>query len=310
MLICPNCKAPNPARMNECYSCRASLAPANAVPVGGGCIYCGEKVGWLKDRHPECQRRAEAAWQEMVRTATQAALSGSGTSGLETAIRGLATSACVPNDWVQRALLAGWEAGVEHSLEDGLLSEQEESALLQYANQLKLSRAELDANGWVTKATRARVLREIAEGRMPPSGSIPIPAGVNLQASETVAWAFPGTQYYEEKTTRTYVGGTAGVSFRVAKGVYLRTGAFRGHPVEKAEMRLVDEGTLILTNRHLYFAGAGKSLRIPYPKIVNVVPHEDGVGICRDAASAKPQTFVTGDGWFAYNMLSSLMKLA
>ena len=31
-------------------------------------------------------------------------------------------------------------------------------------------------------------------------------------------------------------------------------------------------------------------------------PYEDGFGIMRDAQTAKPQTFRTGDGWFACNM--------
>ena len=39
---------------------------------------------------------------------------------------------------------------------------------------------------------------------------------------------------------------------------------------------------------------------------INVWPSggsTDGVGIRRDAATAKPQFFITGDGWFTYNLL-------
>jgi len=36
------------------------------------------------------------------------------------------------------------------------------------------------------------------------------------------------------------------------------------------------------------------------------VPYSDGIGIHRDAASAKPQIFVTGDGWFTYNLVVNL----
>jgi len=41
-------------------------------------------------------------------------------------------------------------------------------------------------------------------------------------------------------------------------------------------------------------------------KIVSFMPFSDGVGIQRDAATAKPQFFITGDGWFTYNLLMNV----
>ena len=38
-------------------------------------------------------------------------------------------------------------------------------------------------------------------------------------------------------------------------------------------------------------------------------PYEDGFGIMRDAQTAKPQTFVTGDGWFVYNLATNLAQM-
>ena len=36
--------------------------------------------------------------------------------------------------------------------------------------------------------------------------------------------------------------------------------------------------------------------------------YDDGFGIIRDAQTAKPQTFRTGDGWFAYNLAVNLSQ--
>jgi len=66
---------------------------------------------------------------------------------------------------------------------------------------------------------------------------------------------------------------------------------------------------LIATDKHIYFAGPKKSFRVPYAKIVSFLSFSDGVGLVRDAVSAKPQIFVTGDGWFAYNLLANLARL-
>jgi hypothetical protein len=44
-------------------------------------------------------------------------------------------------------------------------------------------------------------------------------------------------------------------------------------------------------------------------KIVNFVPYSNGFGIFRDAANARQQVFLTGDGWFPFNLLTNLSKL-
>ena len=37
-------------------------------------------------------------------------------------------------------------------------------------------------------------------------------------------------------------------------------------------------------------------------------PYTDGFGIMRDAQTAKPQAFRTGDGWFPYNLATNLAQ--
>ena len=46
----------------------------------------------------------------------------------------------------------------------------------------------------------------------------------------------------------------------------------------------------------------GERFPVRYDRILSFDPYEDGLGIMRDAQTAKPQTFRTGDGWFACNM--------
>ena len=62
-------------------------------------------------------------------------------------------------------------------------------------------------------------------------------------------------------------------------------------------------------NYHPFFAGSSKRFRVAYNKIVTFEPFSDGIGIQRDAASAKPQSFETGDGWFTYNLITNLAQM-
>ena len=63
-------------------------------------------------------------------------------------------------------------------------------------------------------------------------------------------------------------------------------------------------GLMVVTNKHLYYHGA-KAFRIPFSKIVSYEPFSNGIGITRDAANAKMQTFVTDRG-----LPESLRKIA
>jgi hypothetical protein len=72
----------------------------------------------------------------------------------------------------------------------------------------------------------------------------------------------------------------------------------------------IDTGVVVVTNKSIYFAGPKKSVRLPYEKIVSFQRFSNGLGATRDAATAKPQIFVTGDGWFTYNLVTNLAQLA
>ena len=61
-----------------------------------------------------------------------------------------------------------------------------------------------------------------------------------------------------------------------------------------------------MTDKHIYFHGSRKSFRVRFDKIVSFDQFGDGFGIMRDAQTAKPQSFRTGDGWFVYNLVTNL----
>ena len=203
----------------------------------------------------------------------------------------------------------GWEQALDQFLDDATLSEDEQAKLIEFARQFSLTSEELNVNGAFDHAVKAKIIGEILEGRVPkPSieGQLPF----NLKKSEEVVYLFKSVSYLEERTHRKYIGGSHGVSFRVMKGVYYRVGSFKGAPVDTSQIELVDSGLLLATTENLYYGGERKSFRVPYSKIVSFTHYSDGIGFQRDAASARPQIFVTGDGWFTCNLIESLARMA
>lgn len=282
----------------------------------GNCTYCGKPAGFLRSKHAECEQlhlqRQHVSEEGKERIAAEVSRVIKGTEGfakLEKTISEVEKTSFVPSAERTALLIKAWEVSVDQFLEDGVLDEAEEKRLVEFTNHFALSHSDLDKNGALTKTTKAAVLRDVLNGvipqRMSVDGNIPI----NFQKGEQLVWAFPGSDYLEDKTKRQYVGGSKGVSVRIMKGVYYRVGAFKGQAVERTERMHIDTGWVVATNKHIYFAGTSKSLRVPYSKVVSFLPFSDGFGILRDAATAKPQIFVTGDGWFSYNLVTNLAQL-
>ena len=108
--------------------------------------------------------------------------------------------------------------------------------------------------------------------------------------------------YLETVVRRERQGTSHGLSIKVAQGLYYRPSTFRSRPIEWEETIHADTGLLGLTTKHIYYAGSRKKFRVRYDRVVSFDPYDDGFGIMRDAQTAKPQAFRTGDGWFACNM--------
>ncbi len=275
----------------------------------GNCIYCGKPAGFLRKKHSECERLHQDGWASMLETVRNSIKKGDAFDSLLSKLEHLAKKSFINDTETKEALIKGWSHAVMDFLDDGVLSEKEEKYLTRFQEHFNLSKSELDVDGSLTKTVKAAILRDVLNGVLPEKITIANDLPFNLQKSEKMMWLFNDVEYFEEKTRRHYEGGHQGLSIKIAKGVYYRAGAFKGYPVEKTEIVPIDTGLMGITNKHIYFTGNRKSFRIRYNKIVSFKPYDDGIGIHRDAVSARPQIFKTNDGWFSYNLISNLAQI-
>jgi hypothetical protein len=275
----------------------------------GLCTICGQPAGLLHHVHKECEELQRTTRGKMIEVARAAATGETPAPDLKDSLARMASAAYGPDSWVRDALLGGWEKAVDAALGDRLLTDAEQAPLDAFAHRFELTPAEMNRNGVMEKLGKAEILRDLTEkGKVPQVGPVDgLP--FNLLNTESLVWLFKDVAYYEFKTSTHYEGRSAGVSIRVMKGLYYRTGGFQGNPVQTTAAVLSDTGFFGATTKHVYFTGATKSFRIPYTKIVSFKSYSDGIGIQRDAANARFQTFVTGDGWFTYNLLTNLSHL-
>lgn len=275
----------------------------------GNCKYCSKPAGLLRSAHKECEAKNELGKTKIISLIKKAVHDASLVSSLKSTAKDIAQKHFIETSNIPSVVINGWERAVETAFDDGVLTEEEETNLVDIQKHFKFDQNDLDKNGAFSKVVKGVVLRQLLNGTIPEKVSVKGNLPFNLQKGEKLVWIFQKVQYYEMKTRRHYEGGSSGVSIRIAKGVYFRTSGFRAHPVETTETIHIDTGILAATSKHLYFAGSAKSFRVPYNKIVSFEPYSDGIGIQRDATTAKPQTFITGDGWFTYNLAMNLARL-
>ena len=114
---------------------------------------------------------------------------------------------------------------------------------------------------------------------------------VLLKREEELQVVLPNMALWEPRSVRQSVGGYGGPSFRIAKGVSWRLGAFKAKSESHEELRTIDQGRFTLTNRRLIFSGAKRTVDINLNKIISIEPYSDGIAV-RTSGRQKTQYFV------------------
>lgn len=204
-----------------------------------------------------------------------------------------------------------WGAAVESILNSRLLTRDEEDSLKRYMGYFGLTPGQLNGRVPYRTLVYSGILREITEGRLPPKQEVNFIIPFNLMKSETLVWAMQNVEYHKTVTRRERQGTSDGISTSMGRGIYYRSGTFRSRTIEWDEPVHADTGLLGFTTKHIYFAGKKEMFRVRYDKIVAFEYYGDGFGIMREALTAKPQAFRTGerDGWFAHDLAVNLAKM-
>lgn len=118
--------------------------------------------------------------------------------------------------------------------------------------------------------------------------------GVVLKRSEIPVVKLENITLMEPRAVRTSTGGYGGTSIRIAKGVTIHTGGTRGRSVSHDEIKVIDNGELIITNKRIIFLGSNRTTNIDINKIVSIEEYSDGIKIQR-SNKQKPEYFTGVD---------------
>lgn len=273
----------------------------------GKCKYCGASAGFLRSVHPECEERRKNGMKALKGIVDQCFDRKEDFYLHAAQIKQLCADSHISDAECRDIYRDRFDWAIERYLDDGLIDQPEERTVARFMQFTGMSQQELNQRRSLEKVVQSKVLQELMNGQIPTqrftvAGNFPF----MLAKNENLIWLFRNVTLHMQKVRRETVGRTRGVSVRVCRGVYYRTGGFRGTPVETTYMQRVAMGTACITDRHLYFHSPEKSLRIPLGKILSLDTYSNGLGVQKDGANDKPMFFENMDSWFCYNVITNL----
>ena len=114
--------------------------------------------------------------------------------------------------------------------------------------------------------------------------------GVMLKKNETPIYAVYDVTLREPRAVRKSTGGYGGASIRIAKGVTLHTGRTGSTSQSHDEIKDIDRGKLLITNKRLIFLGNNRTTNIDLNKIVAITSTKDMIQVQR-SNKQKPEYF-------------------
>ena len=273
----------------------------------GECKYCHKDAGWFSSKHSDCEDKYNIGVTKLKAIIRNCFEKKEDFFLHKSETDRICADSYIGQDFlisIYRELL---EEAVNKYLNDGVIEKNEETCIARFIQFSGFTQKSLNTTHALDKVVQSRVIQEILKGNVPKpaitiSGDFPF----MLSKNETLIWMFRNIILHEQKTRREYTGRSSGFNIRVAKGIYYRTGGFKGTPVETSYMQRISEGSVCLTDKNLYFSSMEKSLKIPYDKIISIESYSNGLGLQKDGANSKPVFFERLDSWFCYNVISNL----
>lgn len=273
----------------------------------GKCKYCGNDAGLFHSKHADCEQRHLNGIARIKNILADCFDRKEDFYLHQNEIRSICLESYLSEDTCRNIYCQVFDSAIEKYLDDGIIDAKEEGTVARFIQFSELPQHLLNINKSLERVVQSKVIQELLNGKIPApkitiSGNFPFLLGKN----EHLLWLFRDVTLQMQKVRRETVGRTGGVSVRVCKGVYYRTGGFRGRPVETTYMQRIGTGSVCLTDKNLYFHCPEKTLKIPFSRILSLDPYSNGLGVQKDGANDKPMFFENLNSWFCYNVISNL----
>lgn len=303
-MFCPNCGAKNPADARFCNQCGTHLTESMNDPTEDPDQDSGLESGTRNSAPEDGETEDSAVHCLICKTGSMHPTIHSGTFGFGTRkmlicnncgagfeIKGQKYKFSEISDTTQPLWLRyGHQTLTEAEwirISEGGVSDEEQKKINREAEALKkqeiAKQKEKDANDF---------LMGLENGSIPINYSGQSP--VILKKDELISIILENINLQEPRAVRQTNAAYGGPTIRVAKGVSFRMGGASARSESHEEIRVIDNGKLVLTNKRLIFIGTKRTVNIDLRKVMAIVPYKDGIESQRENKQ-KPEYFTGTD---------------
>ncbi len=267
------------------------------------CRYCHEPAGLLRWAHKQCAAQHKTAIQLAIVKCSDFLNGGDTAENLRQSIVEIARDGYLENREMREIAIERISLKADALGNSGLISASDSDRIKQVASVFDVSLESCGSTKLVID--KSYIIRTLDEGSLPKITVVGNNA-IHLQKGESVIWNFSAASLYEFKKHVKYVGGSRGISMRVARGIYYHIGTHRSRRVELEKLELVAKGEFAVCSKNVYFLSTQRTIRVALNKIVSVNLYSDGIEIFKDSVNGRPFIIRIADPHFATNILSRL----
>jgi hypothetical protein len=275
----------------------------------GRCTICGKSAGLFKTQHKTCVDRNLVFSDKIRAFFVQALASDMPVQRFHDLVAQGCREHFIDDDGLNFLATEGVAMMIEAALADHVLTEADDRRITEFVDAFNVDTQQLELrNDALSKLIKAKVLRDLDNNVLKDRVDFTGTTAPNLDPGEVSLWSFTSATYLTQRSKTQFVGGSQGISIRLARGLYYRTGVFKGEPIRTDYLAVEAVGTLILASRNVYFLSDLKALKLPVKRIIAVNLHTDAIIIMAGVTTAKPHIFKIDDPPFAANVLGRLSE--
>ena len=122
----------------------------------GRCIFCGQEAGMLRKKHVKCECSYKSGFNKMAELVRDVITLSANFDELDPLLNQICHDT-FNQQRKQEAILSGWDLSINHFLEDGVLSAEEEVKIDKFMKHFKFNLDDLDKNNSYTRIVHAKL---------------------------------------------------------------------------------------------------------------------------------------------------------
>ncbi len=261
----------------------------------GKCIYCWQDAWFLKKRHKICQQKHDQNKKTLSNLIESTFVSHKHFDEIKKDIEKLQIEWYISQKELYEIYLENFEIAIQQFLYDWILTEDEENKIIEFKEKLQIHEKILNRHGLLDEFLKALIIKKLAYKKSIPQNIININNvwDIIMEENEYIIRSFDDIEVYENSK---YIP-------KSIQKVRFKSKYFDDETIKTKWMKFLDNGSLILTNKNIYFRNDSNIIKTSIGNIIKMRPYEDWVKISTDKTSI---IYKNLDWRFAYNVLYNL----